>query len=406
MKLCLVNLDYPPFRTAGLGVVGEQLAAGMVARGHQVTVVTARREARAALCETVDEVAIVRLPYGRTDWIGFGWQAGRWLVGGDASRRGNALPGRLYDVVHFLEARFAWAAPRPYVTSLFQSFRQSAAADGCWPYHSTWRNLLFRTAYYRTAQWTLERRGARRARGWLPASEAAAEEFAQAYGLPRAAMEVIPLGLDLARFQPRPAEAARLRARLGLTERRVLFGVGFATPRKGLEYLAAALPSLPDDLCLLLAGRWEHGYRAKVLAAAGAAASRIIEAGYVPDGDLPAYYTLADLYVTPSLLEGFAYTPAEALACGTPVVATTAGSLPETVGPGGLLVPPRDSGALAEAINDLLADPARRQALGAAGRAHVQARFSLDRMLDGYEGAYCRFATHGRILNHKDRTQR
>lgn len=382
MKLCLVNLDYPPFRTAGLGVVGEQLAPGMAARGHQVTVVTARRDDGVPAEEVVDGVTVVRVPYGSTDWIGFGWRAGRWLA------RRDGLAGRLYDVVHFLEARFAWAAPRPYVTSLFQSFRQSATAAGGWPYHSSWRNLLFRTAYYRLAQWTLERRGARHASGWLPASCAAADEFAQAYGLPRAAMRIIPLGLDLTRFRPRPEEAARLRADLGLADRRILFSAAFATPRKGLEYLAAALASLPEDVCLLLAGRWEGGYRARVLAAAGPAADRIIEPGYVPDANLPAYYTLADVYVTPSLLEGFAYTPAEALACGTPVVATTVGALPETVGPGGLLVPPRDSRALAEAINELLADPGRCRALAAAGQAHVQAHFSLGHMLDEYEAAY------------------
>lgn len=396
MKLCLVNLDYPPFRTAGLGVVGEQLAVGMAARGHAVTVVTARREAGVPARATVGGVTIVRVPFDRSDWIGFGRQAGRWLAEDDGSTGGEAAQGRSYDLVHFLEARFAWAAPRPYVTSLFQSFRQSASADGGWPYHSSWRNLLFRTAYYRTAQWTLERRGARRASGWLPASQAAAAEFARTYGLPRTAMRVIPLGLDVTRFQPQPDEAARLRASLGLARRRVLLSVGFATPRKGLEYLAAALPSLPDDVCLLLAGRWEAGYRAKVLAAAGGAADRIIEVGYVPDGDLATYYTLADLYVTSSLLEGFAYTPAEALACGTPVVATTAGSLPETVGPGGLLVPPRDSHALAQAIRSLLADRPRRQSLADAGRAHVLTHFSLERMLDEYETAYRALAPSAR----------
>lgn len=377
MNLCLVNLDYPPFRTAGLGVVGEQVAAGMVARGHRVTVVTARRDRRVAAEEMRDGVRVVRVPYGRTDWIGFGWHAGRWL-------RAN----RGFAVVHFMEARFAWAAPRPYLTSLFQSFRQSATADGGRPYHSNWRNLLFRTAYYRAAQWTLERRGARRASGWLPASQAAADEFAATYDLPQERMQLTPLGVDLGRFRPEPEGAATLRARWGLAGRRLLFTTGFATPRKGLEYLAAALPALPTDVALLLAGRWEPGYRAKVMAAAGSAAGRIVEVGYVADADLPAYYTLADLYVTPSLLEGFAYTPAEALACGAPVVATTAGSLPETVGPGGILVPPRDPRALAAAIDALLADPARRRDLAAAGATHVRDHLSLARMLDAHEAHY------------------
>jgi glycosyltransferase involved in cell wall biosynthesis len=378
VRLCLVNLDYPPFRTAGLGVVGEQLAAGLSARGHEVTVLTARRAASAPVRETLAGVAVVRVPYGPSDWIGFGWHAGGWL----------RQHGPDFELVHFMEARFAWAAPQPYVTSLFQSFRQSATADGGRPYHSSWRNLLFRTLYYRGAQWTLERRGARRASAWLPASQAAADEFAATYGLPRAAMRVVPLGVDLSRFQPRPVEAAALQAQLGLEGRRVLFSAGFATPRKGLEYLAAAMRALPNDVCLLLAGRWEPGYRDKVMGAAGPAAERIIEVGYIPDETLPVYYTVADLYVTPSLLEGWGYTSVEALACGTAVVATTAGSLPETVGPGGVLVAPGDPAALAAAIEELLADQARRAALAAAGGEYVRGRFSLGQMIEAMEGAY------------------
>lgn len=383
MKLCLVNLDYPPFRTAGLGVVGEQLAAGMAARGHQVTMVTARRDPAAPAREVLGGVTVVRVPYGRSDWIGFGWHAGRWL----AAQAGQA-GGARFDSVHFMEARFAWAAPQPYLTSLFQSFRQSATADGGRPYHTHWRNLLFRTLYYRAAQWSLERRGARRASGWLPASQAAADEFAGAYGLRRAAMQVIPLGVDLERFQPRPAEAAALRARLGLADQRVLFFTGFATPRKGLEYLATALRGLPAEVRLVLAGRWEGGYRAKVMAAAGEAATRILEVGYVADADLPTYYSMADLYVSPSLLEGFSYTPAEALACGTAVVATAVSSVPEAVGPGGLLVPARDPAAMAQAIQTLLGDAAQRQALAAAGGVYVRQRLSLARMLDETEAVY------------------
>src|SRR5206468_3134089 len=106
--------------------------------------------------------------------------------------------------------------------------------------------------------------------------------------------------------------------------------------------LARALPLIRPKPRLLLAGRWAEDYRAHFLNLLGWAADQVVEAGYVPDEQLPAYYSLADVYVSPSLMEGFGLTLAEALACETPVVAADAGSVAEVVGPGGILVPPHD----------------------------------------------------------------
>src|SRR5204863_670546 len=112
----------------------------------------------------------------------------------------------------------------------------------------------------------------------------------------------------------------------------------------------------------------------------GSAADRVIEAGYVPDEHLPDYYSLADVYVSPSLMEGFGLTLAEALACETPVVAAEAGSVAEVVGPGGILVPPRDPAALADAISGLLQDCELRRELGRRGREHIVREFSIEKM--------------------------
>jgi len=120
----------------------------------------------------------------------------------------------------------------------------------------------------------------------------------------------------------------------------------------------------------------------------GPASERVIEVGYVPDEELPRYYALADLFVFPTLLEGFGLPLAEALACGTPVVTTGAGSGPEVVGPGGRIVPARDPAALAKAINALLADPDLRLRLGRAGREWVLSRFGQQRMIEGNLSVY------------------
>jgi len=129
----------------------------------------------------------------------------------------------------------------------------------------------------------------------------------------------------------------------------------------------------------VLVGTWEPGYREKVRAAAGAAWERVLETGSVPDAEMPIYFALAELLTLPSLLEGFGLPALEAMACGTPVIATTAGALPEVVGPCGILVPPRDTPALVAAIRALLEDEARRAHLARCGRERARGAFSPER---------------------------
>ena len=117
----------------------------------------------------------------------------------------------------------------------------------------------------------------------------------------------------------------------------------------------------------------------------------VIEPGFVPDELMPAYYSMADLYVSASLMEGFGLPLAESLACETPVVAAAAGSVAEVIGPGGRLVPPRDPNALAESISELLGDPSLCKQLGAEGAAHVRQEFGVERMVTDTLAAYRKF---------------
>ena len=112
------------------------------------------------------------------------------------------------------------------------------------------------------------------------------------------------------------------------------------------------------------------------------ARARIRLHGKRPHDELPAFYRRADVLVVPSLSEAFGKPAVEAMASGLPVVATRVGGIPEVVADGetGLLVPPNDPVALAEAMGRLAADPALRARLGAAGRARAEERFSYDRI--------------------------
>jgi glycosyltransferase involved in cell wall biosynthesis len=104
----------------------------------------------------------------------------------------------------------------------------------------------------------------------------------------------------------------------------------------------------------------------------------VIFPGFLPDDDLPFWYSAARLFVYPSSYEGFGLPVIEAMACGVPTITTNASSLPEAAGDAALLVPPDDSSALAEALARLLGDGTLQAELAVRGRRHAS-QFTWDR---------------------------
>lgn len=80
MRVCLLTLDFPPFRSSGLTIYGERIAQGLAARGHAVTVVASQRREcdRIKDVRVPDNVSVMRVPIGRLGWLGFGWRASRY----------------------------------------------------------------------------------------------------------------------------------------------------------------------------------------------------------------------------------------------------------------------------------------------------------------------------------------
>ncbi|HNP71449.1 MAG TPA: glycosyltransferase family 1 protein, partial [Kouleothrix sp.] len=182
-------------------------------------------------------------------------------------------------------------------------------------------------------------------------------------------IDVVHESVDHSRFRPLDVPAA-LRERYSLPAgRRYLIYVGSDDPRKNLATLLRALAELRQtqpDVELIKVGRAHFDAeraRLRALAAELGLAGAIHWLDDVPERDLPLLYGLADLCVMPSLYEGFGFPVIEAMACGTPVVAANASSLPELLGDAGRLYEPRDVHALAEAIGELLGSGARREQL-------------------------------------------
>jgi glycosyltransferase involved in cell wall biosynthesis len=371
MNICLVSLDFRPYRTSGHAIFGELLADGLFAAGHRVTMVASRRDG-APEQETGNGIHVRRVDIGPTDWIGFSVRAARLV-----EKLRVQTP---FEVVHFLDLHFAYAYRGPFVATLVQPFGQRLRAKGGLPYSRSLPNLVFRYVYYTLAGRTLERWAARRARVILATSQAVRDAYLGAHPAEASRLVVVPLGVDVKHYQRRDTRA--LRTELGLEGKRVLLYVGFSTPRKGLEYLGQALDDLEPECRLLMVGKWERGYRERFARSLSACSQeRVIQVGYVPDEMMPFYYSLADVFVLPSLLEGFGLPLAEAMACGTPIVATTAGAIPEVVGDAGLLVPAMNTSALAGALQTILADSELRQTLGARGVKRARDIYSQDSMV-------------------------
>lgn len=159
-----------------------------------------------------------------------------------------------------------------------------------------------------------------------------------------------------------------------LPEKYVLF-VGTIEPRKNLEVLLEAHEKIQNDrspLDLVLVGKLGWKFKDVLKRIENSQYSnRIHRLGYVDYEDLPYLYNLAQVFTYPSLYEGFGLPVLEAMACGTPVITSDASSLPEIVGDAGVLIPPRDVGALQESIWRIMNDEKLRAELSNAGMSRA-----------------------------------
>lgn len=197
------------------------------------------------------------------------------------------------------------------------------------------------------------------------------------YGAPGDRIQVIPCGVDMDIFKPIPKSEAR--RELGLGAEKVLLYVGRVQPLKGPELLleSVARLGLSEGLRVLIVGGDVTGdaevTKVRELAEELEIGHLVSFEGTVPHRRLVHYYNAADLCIVPSFYESFGLVAAEAMACGTPVVATKVGGLPETVKDGlnGCLIPHRNPEAFAAKISLLLDDAAQRGLLASQARESV-----------------------------------
>lgn len=216
------------------------------------------------------------------------------------------------------------------------------------------------------------RRTVEQADAIITISHFTADELAALMDVPRTKLHPIHCGLSA---NHRPADAgavASVRQKYGLS-RPYLLSVGTIEPRKNYPFLVDVFDRLSFDGDLVIAGM--KGWKTEKFFQkrdASPRRDRIRWLSYADESDMPALYSGAEAYVTPSLYEGFGFTPLEAMQCGTPVVSSRGGSLPEVLGDAALLIDGFDADAWSHAIASLLASPTQRA--GFVARGHQQIR--------------------------------
>lgn len=216
-------------------------------------------------------------------------------------------------------------------------------------------------------------------------------------GVDASRVALVPPGVDTQTFCPGAAK----RQRFGLNDDDfVILFVGWFLPRKGIDFLLPAVRELIDEpglrgrrVRLLAIGSGPGQDRVKALAARLNLSEHCVFAGSLPYGEMPEAFRAADVFVLPSIAtpewqEQFGMALIEAMACGTPCVATYSGAVPEITGDAAVLCQPNDFVSLSGALKALASDDARRADLADAGRTRAVECFDLSRLARGLDQVY------------------
>ncbi|WTP63398.1 glycosyltransferase family 4 protein [Streptomyces phaeochromogenes] len=232
----------------------------------------------------------------------------------------------------------------------------------------------------------MQKRVARRLPSVLTVSGTSRQEIVDHLGVRDDRIHVVHIGADTDLFSPDPS--------VPQVPGRIVTTSSADVPLKGLVFLVEALAKVrtehPAAHLVVVGKRAEDGPVAQLIERYGLEGSVEFVKG-ISDAELVDLVRSAEVACVPSLYEGFSLPAAEAMATGTPLVATTGGAIPEVTGPDGetcLAVRPGDAGALAAGLSRLLGDPRLRERLGSAGRSRVLERFTWAKAAEGTVARY------------------
>lgn len=392
LRIALLSYRSKP-HCGGQGVYVRHLSRGLVELGHDVEVFSgqpypAGLDPRVRLIE-VPSLDLYREPdpfrvprpseiRDTIDLLELGttWTAGFPEPRTFSLRVARLLAGRRpdFDVVHDNQSLgtgllMISATGLPVVATVHHPITRDRTLDlAAAPW---WRRLLVRR-WYGFAM--MQQKVARQIPELLTVSSSSAADIAEDFGVDPAVLQVVPLGVDTGVFAP--ADRPRIPGR-------IIAIASADRPLKGIGHLLHAVARLrvTHDLDLQLVVKLEpNGPTEKLIAELGIS-DMVHTSADLSDSELAALLSSAEIACIPSLYEGFSLPAVEAMASGTPIVASRAGALPEVVGTDGScarLVEPADVDGLTRVLGELLSSPEQLRQLGAAGRRRALEVFSWE----------------------------
>ncbi|WP_328503389.1 glycosyltransferase family 4 protein [Streptomyces sp. NBC_00457] len=405
LRIALLTYKGNPF-CGGQGVYVRHLSRELARLGHRVEVIGA--QPYPVLDEGYDALSLTELPsldlYRHPDpfrnprpgeyrdWIDALEVATMWTGGFPepltfslrARRHLRARRGE-FDVVHdnqTLGYGLLGDVGAPLVTTIHHPITvdrrlELDAAEG-------WQQRWSKRRWYGFTR--MQKRVARRLPSVLTVSGTSRQEIIDDLGVREDRIHVVHIGADTDLFSPNPA--------VRQVPGRIVTTSSADVPLKGLVFLVEALAKVrtehPDAHLVVVGKRPTEGPVAQAVERYGLEGAVEFVKG-ISDAELVDLIRSAQVACVPSLYEGFSLPAAEAMATGTPLLATTGGAIPEVAGRDGetcLAVPPGDPGALASGLNRLLGDPELRARLGRAGRERVLKHFTWARAAEGTVSRY------------------
>ena len=391
LKICLLGYRSHPF-SGGQGIYLKYLSRALVNAGHQVDVISGQPYPH--LDETVTLIKLpglnlyehglrsLRLKHltsltNLVEWVGkltgafsepycFGRRVSKYLK----------RHGRHYDIIHDNQC-LSWGILQlqkkqfPLVTTIHHSITNdfeialNAAKD------SGERALV--TRWYSFLK--MQEKVIKQLDHVVTVSEQSKTDIVSAFNLSEHSLRVIYNGIDTQEFKPLP-KVSKIRYRIMVT-------ASADAPLKGLRYLLEAVAALKDQhpkLEVLIVGKPKAGGVTERLIDRLGIKEHLIWVSGISTEQLVRYYAEAEIAVIPSIYEGFGLPAGEAMACGVPVISTQGGALPEVVGDAGILVPVKDSVAIAQALKELLNNEVKRKHFAQIGRQRIEGMFSWDRV--------------------------